>query len=417
MTDKSRFFVEKIILKYESSIGKLEFRFVAVKDMKFFNKLSKELSDKEFSVKSIFNQLDNTEKTFEDFSNIDEDELKDIIDNYANRSKTIYNYYSKIQSGNVFHKFKKSILLYLEEERKRMELLFKSVQKQFEPMKKIFAQSNAFSNIIKQQTAISKLLSQSLIPKIPKINIPKIVVPDFSAQFKVLNTSFLKVFEEQSKMWQNFAVQYKIASKKSLKNLKKYNWFINSSMPGSFIAKTAKIKNAKEMKELFISYHTYDNCSVLKEYDLKWSQNILFKKRMKILRDAMNLFRENCSNRQTNINNIIIPVLINQIEGIKHDYMKSKGFQNISATQYRDPNTNQTVSWKTVFKDALQNEDDFTKLIWEIFEKILFQKEGDNASIINFSRHKISHGAVVRYGTFETTIRCFMILEFLSDMN
>ena len=67
----------------------------------------------------------------------------------------------------------------------------------------------------------------------------------------------MKVFQYQSKLWQNFAVQYKKVSKKSLKNLKRYNWFINASMPALFIAETAKMKNAKDMKELFIFYHTY----------------------------------------------------------------------------------------------------------------------------------------------------------------
>ncbi len=414
MTDKSKFFVEKIILKYDSSIGRLEFRFITVKDLRFFSKLNKELSDKEFSIKSVFNQLD-TEKKSGEFSSINEDELKKIIDAYANKSKNISNYYSKITSKNVFFKFKKSILLYLKEEEKRMQLLFKSVQKQFEPMKKIFAQSNAFSNMIKQQTAISKLLSQSLILKIPKISIPKIVIPDFSAQFKILNNSFLKIFEEQSKSWQNFAIQYKIASKKSLRNLKKYNWFINSSMPASFIAKTAKIKDSKEMKELFISYHIYDNCIVLKEYEQKWSQNVLFKKRMKISRDIMNLFETNYKNKKVNINNVVIPVLINQIEGIKHDYMQKLGFTKLPRNQYVDSAGNQ-IGWKAAYEDSLKNEDDFTKLTFEIFKEVLFQDENKPAKIINFSRHKVSHGAT-RYGSFETTIRCFMILEFLSDLN
>ena len=96
--------------------------------------------------------------------------------------------------------------------------------------------------------------------------------------------------------------------------------------------------------------------------------------------------------------------------------MKSKGFVNISMTSYKDPNTNQTISWTTVVQDSLKNEDEITKLIGTVFEKILFQKETDKAPIINFSRHKISHGVIVKYGTFETTIRCFMILEFLSEL-
>ena len=58
MVDKSKFFVEKVILKHPSSIGHLEFRFIAVKDITFFRKLNKQLSDKDFSIKVIYNQLE-----------------------------------------------------------------------------------------------------------------------------------------------------------------------------------------------------------------------------------------------------------------------------------------------------------------------------------------------------------------------
>ncbi|MCH7568865.1 MAG: hypothetical protein IIA87_05585 [Nanoarchaeota archaeon] len=402
MTSKSKFSFEKIILKYKSSIGDLEFRFIASNDMKFFRRLDKKLSEKYFSIKAIFNQLE-TNLTPDKFSEISDKELEKIIDAYAKKSKIISKYYSQIDSINIFLKFKKSILAYLEEERKRIELFIKSIN---EPMKKI----------IEQLTAPSRLLSKILIPKIPIIPVPKIALPDFSSQVKILNNSFFKIFEQQSELWQNFTVQYKKINRKSLKNLKKYNWFINASMPASFVAETAKANNSKEMKELFISYHLYDNCKTLDEYYDKWSKKPLFKKRLKILGDAINLFKENHKDKKININSIIIPVLINQIEGIKNEYMKINKLYKISAIKFMDKKTKKEYTCKEIFQNGLKDQDEFTKLVGHIFEEILFQSDRDKNKIINFSRHKISHGAIVRYGTFETTIRCFMILEFFSDL-
>ena len=178
MIDKSKFFVEKIILKYNSSIGELEFRFISGKDVKYFRKLDKKISNKDFAIKSIFNQL-GTNIDFNKFSEISDSEMKIIIEEYSKKSKPILKYYSKTESLNEFLKFKKSILCYLKEEEKRMELMFKSINHQFEPLKKIFAQSTAFSRIIEQQTTFSKLLSHSLIPKIPSFKIPKSIIPDF----------------------------------------------------------------------------------------------------------------------------------------------------------------------------------------------------------------------------------------------
>lgn len=304
MNDKiSKFHIEKVLLKYKSSIGLLEFRFITLKDIEFFGKLNKNLSNKEFSIKAIFNQLE-TNIDFEEFSNISEKELEKIIEEYSKKSKLIYNYYPKIESTDIFLKFKKSILSYLEEERKRMELLVKSINKQFEPMKKIIENSFAFSKMLFN------------IP-VPQITLPKLIPLGISNQLVILNYSFSKYFEEQFKLWQNFTIQYKELNKKSLKNLKKYNWFINLSMPASFVAKTAGVHNAKEMKELFISYHTHNHCEVLSKYLKKWKANSLFKKRIKILSDTINLFNNEWKNKEININNVIIPVLINQIEGLR----------------------------------------------------------------------------------------------------
>jgi len=138
--------------------------------------------------------------------------------------------------------------------------------------------------------------------------------------------------------------QYK-TSEKSIQNLKKYKWFINSSMPAAFVGETAKVKNAKEMRELFI-----------------------------------------------------------------------QGYVERYSNQWQDPITKQTKNWRKIFKDLFKNPDESTDWTLTIFIEILF---GDltSGSIITWNRHKVSHGEISRYGRLENTIRCFMILDFLSELS
>ena len=78
--------------------------------------------------------------------------------------------------------------------------------------------------------------------------------------------------------------------------------------------------------------------------------------------------------------------------------------------------TRQTPSWKEIFKNQFENPDEFTDWISTLFIEILFGNQ-DSSLIITWNRHKISHGATTRYGRLENTIRCFMILDFLSELS
>ncbi|MCD6547177.1 MAG: hypothetical protein J7K22_01335, partial [Nanoarchaeota archaeon] len=162
--------------------------------------------------------------------------------------------------------------------------------------------------------------------------------------------------------------------------------------------------------------HTHNNCEVLFQNLEKWKSNTLFKKRIKLLSDAINFFNKEWKNNDININNIIIPLLINQIEGIRKDFLKGKGYVEIEHNQWQDPVTKQTPSWKKIFKNQFKDSDQFTDWISTIFIDILFGKQTSD-SIITWNRHKISHGETSRYGRLENTIRCFMILDFLSELS
>lgn len=54
----------------------------------------------------------------------------------------------------------------------------------------------------------------------------------------------------------------------------------------------------------------------------------------------------------------------------------------------------------------------------DVFLDILFQKayHGEKCTSLHFSRHKILHGEITNYGQKDFTVRCFMILDFLSEL-
>jgi len=78
----TKFHIEKIILKYNSSKGELKFRFITFRDIDFFNKLDRSLSNREFSIKVLFNQLE-TKIDFNDFSNLPDNELEKLTKRYV----------------------------------------------------------------------------------------------------------------------------------------------------------------------------------------------------------------------------------------------------------------------------------------------------------------------------------------------
>jgi len=227
-------------------------------------------------------------------------------------------------------------------------------------------------------------------------------------------------YERRLQIAVEFVNQYQNLTKKALLKLRKYHWFVTSTLFPTLINKIVNCKNSQQMKVLFISYHSDNNFEALDNYLEKWGKSEIFKKRMKILKDSVELLKnhKDTAKHKLNIDNLIIPALINQIEGIRKDTLKTLGMTEININSWQDPESKQIIKWQDVYKNKVEDESDFEKLAIYIFTVILFQSERDEkkAPITNFSRHKISHGEITRYGNRETTIKCFMILDFLSDL-
>ena len=137
---------------------------------------------------------------------------------------------------------------------------------------------------------------------------------------------------------------------------------------------------------------------------------------MKIFKDSFESIKILNKNKKINYRNIIIPTLINQIEGIKNDYLSTHRSLPNNRSIFYETNGNEK-SVKKVFESIAANQnDDIMRWGFKFFIDILFQQDGDKTKIINFSRHKISHGKIVLYGRKETLLRTILILDFLSQM-
>jgi hypothetical protein len=279
-------------------------------------------------------------------------------------------------------------------------------------LSKVFdSHQNSISNINKlfdSQDSLSKVFDshQNSISNINKL---------FDSQ-----NNIFKIFENfhnvTSKIIQNNLpiLDFSKIEENCIYNLNKYDWFLNSSMPASLFIKVSKAKNTRDMKNIFLEYFTSNNWKVLDKYLNSWSKNELFKKRIKILNDNLNIIKLAGNIKGVNIHNVVIPTLINQLEGLKHDYMLKLGYKKTIQNHYFDSD-GKNISWNSAYKEALKNEDDFIQLSFKVFNDTLFQKEGSVGRIKNFSRHKISHGST-NYGSSETTIRCLMMIDFFNHL-
>ena len=122
---------------------------------------------------------------------------------------------------------------------------------------------------------------------------------------------------------------YHIPILEAQKCLKKYHWFISPNMDPYVVYEIMEVCNSssrhkrKEINNILINYFLENDCEKLDMMSNRWSLNPLFEGRMKIIKDCINLLKNN----ENNINsaNLIVPTLIPQIEGIQMEFMKLNG--------------------------------------------------------------------------------------------
>lgn len=461
-----------VIIKTES-IGDLEFKHILDEDIIFIeNCLNEDMDNEHFCKQFLINQMINPELAFDDFNEMENNEISLILEEYL-EIEGLGKYFDFESSDDTYTIFKEGMECYKNYvtsiAKEQQEALMKSanaVINSFElPESLLSYLKGAEEAAIVAMSGISQVanaMNQSHIAvtmaeagkALETIN--QIYIPDIGSQvFNMVNSSaFLsatnaaKVLAQQVSIWQDllsanesiiratqgfalfwekFQQQYHIPILEAQKCLKKYHWFISPNMDPYVVYDIMEVCNSssrhkrKEINNILINYFLENDCEKLDMMSNRWSLNPLFEGRMKIIKDCINLLKSN----ENNINsaNLIVPTLIPQIEGVQTQFMKLNGLYIDFGIVYKsdgellkDESGNQ-IDKKSYFRQLTLNNE-YYDIMNDVFLDVLFKKTKprEDCTSINFSRNKILHGESTGYGRRKNMIRCFMILDFLSEL-
>ena len=461
-----------VIIKTES-IGDLEFKHILDEDIIFIeNCLNEDMDNEHFCKQFLINQMINPELAFDDFNEMENNEISLILEEYL-EIEGLGKYFDFESSDDTYTIFKEGMECYknyvtsiAKEQQEALMNSANAVINSFElPESLLSYLKGAEEAAIVAMSGISQVanaMNQSHIAvtmaeagkALETIN--QIYIPDIGSQvFNMVNSSaFLsatnaaKVLAQQVSIWQDllsanesiiratqgfalfwekFQQQYHIPILEAQKCLKKYHWFISPNMDPYVVYDIMEVCNSssrhkrKEINNILINYFLENDCEKLDMMSNRWSLNPLFEGRMKIIKDCINLLKSN----ENNINsaNLIVPTLIPQIEGVQTQFMKLNGLYIDFGIVYKsdgellkDESGNQ-IDKKSYFRQLTLNNE-YYDIMNDVFLDVLFKKTKprEDCTSINFSRNKILHGESTGYGRRKNMIRCFMILDFLSEL-
>lgn len=198
--------------------------------------------------------------------------------------------------------------------------------------------------------------------------------------------------------------------------LQKYKWFISPSIPTELDSKIVNALTSNRnvnstLNSVFVDYFKENNWEHLKEMIESWKDcelyDTMFKKRMKIIRDCVEIIRSK-ELKTVNSASIVIPVLIAQIDGIIYDYLILTGTP-----------AERTKKRNSGIKNALDGliGEPYDEMITQFFDSNLFQKSTPGKPLENpfiLNRHKIMHGESTNYGRKDHVVRVFMFIDCLT---
>lgn len=437
---------EPIEIKGET-LGILNFRRIYDADYLFIeNCLNEEMDQEIFCKRFLINQICDPILTLDDFNDVDENEIRLILKKYI-EVENLEDYFDFNNSKDIFIIFKEGMESYRNHVNSiiignQLSLLesANSIINSFnfhESLTSYLYMVNEVSIGAMSQTGkILTAVSQMTIPNISNhvsqminssamlsaANMMKVVNQQTAIWQNWINANSIflnQITRDISLFWDNFQINYKIPSLDAQKCLKKYNWFISPNMNIPIVYDIMEVCNSssehkqKEINNIFVNYFLENNYGKLDGMVDKWSNNPLFKRRIKIIKDCVNIMK--VSGNDINYSNLVVPTLIAQIDGIQNEFMKLNGFQ-INRYGFIDYEGNK-IGKEDYFR-KLTSGNEFFDSMNDFFLEVLFQTvyPGEKCKSLHFSRHKILHGEITNYGQKVFTIRCFMILDFLSEL-
>lgn len=429
------------------TFGILKLRRIYNDDYLFIEKCLDEDMDPElFSKKFLINQICDPIITLDDFTEVTPDEIYLILKRYV-EIEDLRDYFDFDSSNDIFIIFKKG----MENYRSYVNSII--IDNQVSLLKSANSIINSFNfheslssylNMVNElsieamsQTAkvltgvnqiaipnmdnyVSKMINSSAI--LSAVNMMEVVNQQTTIWQNWINANSIflnQITRDIALFWDNFQIDYQIPSVDAQKCLKKYNWFISPNMDIPIVYEIMEVCNSssnhkqKEINDIFVNYFLENDYEKLDKMANKWFNNPLFKRRIKIIKDCINIMK--IDEKSINYSNLVVPTLIAQIDGIQNEFMKLNGF-SINRYGFIDPEGNK-IGKEDYFRE-LTSGNDFFDAMNDFFLEVLFQTvyPGEKCKSLHFSRHKILHGEITNYGQKVFTIRCFMILDFLSEL-
>lgn len=429
------------------SLGNVELKYISYGDTQNIAKLlPQKISDKEFVLKVLFQQLLKPKIDFAKFEKIPDKELEKLGKAFVKKEDYTFKHFKK--TGDFFKDFRRALqdhyVKHIKELRKTFEPIVKSTQDTLKAFEKNYSSviqqaldaSSYIKDTMRQFTSITEQFQKTQLQLAESI---KPIIEQYNATARILAESVKpqieiwqkwaeqnqSVFQNISKQWADFQKKYKIAEDKAVGILQKYKWFISPSMPIDFIFEVVQIGQKKgrqdrAINKLFVDYFSKNNWRNLEILVTQWDKNTLITKRIKIIKDCLQTLKE--TNNKTNVVNVVLPTIIAQIDGFLTDYLDSKNISYDCA--YDDFIQNGKVKKKgrkSQFKQSSSKAltSSLDDLANDIFLNILFQKSQKGKPLktpFNFNRHKIMHGENVKYGRKDYLIRSFLLIDFLVSL-
>lgn len=414
MTDLRELLIEngKLTIDIESSIGVLRFRKLFNEDTLLLYKYRNN-DPKEYCKHFIINQLKSPTLSLEEL-NLTLEEISIILKEYLTKIGII----DKFEFNNEFYEdFQKGMVDYKISE----------IEKNQEIMRQL-SLPNSMQEFINQ--TLPATTPESVINETAK-NIQEIIKPYqiMWESWAEKNKSIKEIHDQTQKYIKDAFKRFNISKKEAFNYLEKYHWIISPNMDNEIIYKVIEIFKSesehkqKEINELFNNYFFDNDCEKLYELLTIWETKPRFNNRIKIIRnciDTIKIMPENF-----NFSDVIVPTLIAQTEGVQMDIVEEYYYKLddkyriwISETEKLTDEHGTNIKFDEFYESLIIN-DEFLEAMNNLFIEILFQKTYPRQPYkksIHFSRNKILHGENTQYGRKVYTSRCFLILDFLSEL-
>lgn len=318
-----------------NSLGSVELKYVSYGDTGEIAKLlPKKISDKDFVLKVLFQQLIRPEIAFSEFKIIPENELKKIGKAFIKNEKYVFKHFQ--DTGDFFEDFRRALQIHydkhIEELRKTFDPILESTKKTFQSFEKsygsIFKQAVEASSYIQDATQGLNLIAlQFQKTQLQITESIKPIIEQYSTAARIIEESI----KPQIEIWQKWVKKdlsvFENFKKLTLdKNKKEFllqnGWVFSPYLSTTTIADELnsddifKRKN-REINTIYENFFSKNNYSELESMINSWGKKSYFKGRINIFKDCLTIlqtFRPKKHNKDVNPARTILPLLIAQID-------------------------------------------------------------------------------------------------------